>query len=344
MMSREHPDLLLTTSPFVKDPADASWIMWQVNFALMPIAAAAFWYFGLAALLVMTAGILGAMSMEFAVLKMASGFPGKILDGSALLTGLLLALTLPPGIPLWMAFVGGAVSIGLGKAVFGGVGSNMFNPALVGRAFLQAAFPVAMTSWPAVSSADRFVSASSSLFAFPFMTPTVDGISSATPLSARFFDGVSAPLQDLLIGNTSGSLGETAGLLILVCGAYLAIRRVFNWRIPLAIFGSVILLTSILYQIDPEIYPGAGFHLFAGGMMLGAVFMATDPVTSPLTQKGCWIFGAGIGVMAVVIRQWGGLPEGVMYAVLLMNAMTPLIDRFTQARTFGSTRSERFTR
>jgi len=282
--------------------------------------------------------------MEFAVLKMASGFPGKILDGSALLTGLLLALTLPPGIPLWMAFVGGAVSIGLGKAVFGGVGSNMFNPALVGRAFLQAAFPVAMTSWPAVSSADRFVSASSSLFAFPFMTPTVDGISSATPLSARFFDGVSAPLQDLLIGNTSGSLGETAGLLILVCGAYLAIRRVFNWRIPLAIFGSVILLTSILYQIDPEIYPSAGFHLFAGGMMLGAVFMATDPVTSPLTQKGCWIFGAGIGVMAVVIRQWGGLPEGVMYAVLLMNAMTPLIDRFTQARTFGSTRSERFTR
>jgi len=344
MSSAPHPDLLLTTSPFVKDPTDTRWIMWQVNLALFPVAAAAIWFYGLAGLLIMVASCAGAMAMEWLALNRSANMPGGLGDGSAFLTGLLLALTLPPGIPLWMAFAGGAISIGLGKAVFGGIGGNMFNPALVGRAFLQAAFPVAMTTWGPVSGANRFFSAPEALFALPMMSPEVDGMSMATPLSNWYFDGLAADFSSLIFGSTTGSLGEAAGLIILVCGLYLAVRNVINWRIPAAMIFSIAALGFLLNQIDPAVYPRPEFHLFAGGFMLGAFFMATDPVTSPLTQKGCWIFGVGAGIMILVIRQFGGLPEGVMYAILLMNAATPLIDRMTQARTFGSERAERFTR
>jgi len=344
MTIKPHPDLLLTTSPFVKDAQDTHWIMWQVNYALVPIVLAAIWFYGLSAILVLAAGVLGAAVMEWLVLWKSANAPGSLKDGSAILTGLLLALTLPPGIPLWMAFAGGAISIGLGKAVFGGIGGNMFNPALVGRAFLQAAFPVSMTTWPVVSAADRFTSIPSTLFTPPMLSPHLDGVSSATPLAKFYFDGAEAGFKDLLMGSTTGSLGETAGALILICGLYLALRNVLNWRIPVSIFVTVAVLAAALHAIDPVGYPTAQFHLFSGGLMLGAVFMATDPVTSPLTQKGVWIFGFGVGVMVVIIRQFGGLPEGVMYAILLMNAATPLIDRMTQARTFGTERAERFTR
>lgn len=344
MMDRAHPDLLLTTSPFIKDPTDTRWIMWQVNLALVPVTFAAMWYYGLASILILATSILGAVSTEAFLKRRIHNLPGGLSDGSAVLTGWLIGLTLPPSVPLWIAFIGGVISIGLGKAIFGGIGGNMFNPALVGRAFLQAAFPVAMTTWPAVESADRFTSAPASLFAPPFLSPAVDGISSATPLARMAFDQVQTPNLDLLMGTTTGSLGEAAAGLILLAGIYLAARRVLNWRIPVSILTSAFMFGGILYLVDPATYPSPEFHLFAGGLMLGAVFMATDPVTSPLTQKGCWIFGVGIGVLVVLIRQFGGLPEGVMYAILFMNAATPLIDRLTQARTFGSEKPERFTR
>ena len=248
------------------------------------------------------------------------------------------------GNPLWMAFAGGAISIGLGKAIFGGIGGNVFNPALVGRAFLQAAFPVALTTWPAVSQANRFTSIPGALLAPPMMKAPVDAVSSATPLASFYFDGITAGIDALLLGSTTGSLGEAAGLVILLSGLYLAARRILNWRIPVSILATVVILASVMHAIDPVVFPDAGFHVFAGGLLFGAVFMATDPVTSPLTQKGCWVFGFGIGVLVVVIRQFGGLPEGVMYAILFMNAATPLIDRLTQARTYGSEKPERFTR
>lgn len=344
MMQQAHPDLLLTTSPFIKDPTDTRWIMWQVNLALVPVTFAALWYYGLATLLILTASILGALGTEAFLKRKIRHLPGGLYDGSALLTGWLLGLTLPPSIPLWIAFAGGVISIGLGKAIFGGIGGNMFNPALVGRAFLQAAFPVALTTWPAVSQADRFTSAPATLFAPPFLSPAVDGVSSATPLARMAFEQFQTPNVELLTGATTGSLGEASAGIILLMGIYLAARRVLNWRIPVSILGSAAAFSGILYLVDPSVYPSPEFHLFAGGLMLGAVFMATDPVTSPLTQKGCWIFGIGIGVLVVLIRQFGGLPEGVMYAILFMNAATPLIDRLTQARTFGAERAERFTR
>ena len=343
MTDSSNPELILTSSPFVKDTADTKWIMWQVNLALIPVIISAAWFYGIAAVLIMGSSIAGSVISEYVALRKSDTHTG-ITDGSAVLTGVLLGLTLPPGIPLWMAFVGGAVAITLGKVIFGGLGANMFNPALVGRAFLQAAFPVALTTWAPVSSPDRFQSISSSLLAPPFISPTLDGVSAATPLASKFFDGQDTALMSLMDGSTSGSLGESAGLVILACGVYLAIRRVINPRVSIAMLGTVAAMTAILFALSPDVYPSPGFHLFSGGLFLGAVFMATDPVTSPLTHKGCWIFGIGIGILVVIIRQFGGLPEGVMYAILFMNACVPLINRLSQPRTFGSSKRVYFTR
>jgi len=333
-MSVTTPNLLLTTSPFLKQREDTSWIMWQVNYSMIPVVLAAVYYFGIQALLVTAASVAGALLPEWLVAR--STKKRLIQDGSAVITGVLLALTLPPSVPLWMAFTGGLIAITLGKLIFGGIGYSLFNPALVGRAFLQAAFPVAMTTWIPNASLRAFFSVSSSTFAWPFARPSIDTITQATPLSEMKFGGIEAGLGDLLLGSTSGSLGETAAVLILLCGAYLAFRHVLNWRIPVSIFLTVVAFSGALYLIDATAYASPQFHLFSGGLILGAVFMATDPVTSPNSQRGCWIFGIGIGVLVILIRTFGGLPEGVMYAILLMNALTPLINRVTQPRIYGA--------
>ncbi|HZD04225.1 MAG TPA: RnfABCDGE type electron transport complex subunit D, partial [Longimicrobiales bacterium] len=260
-------------------------------------------------------------------------------DGSAVITGLLLGLTLPPGLPLWMAFVGGAFAIGFGKLIFGGLGQNVFNPALLGRAFLQAAFPEALTTWSAVGGSWWQLRGDN--FALPLMIPRVDAVTGATPLGLMKFDGQGTPVTDLFMGHVSGSLGETSALLILLGGAWLAYKNYLNWRIPVSVFLVVGALSSVLHAFDPARFPGAPFMLFSGGLMLGAVFMATDMVTSPVSNRGAWLFGAGIGSLVVVIRIWGGLPEGVMYSILLMNALVPFIDRATQPRVFGTGRAGR---
>ncbi|MDX1661184.1 MAG: RnfABCDGE type electron transport complex subunit D [Gemmatimonadota bacterium] len=322
----------LTASPHLKRPVSTRRIMWTVTATLAPATLAAAWFFGLGALLVVGASILGAVVTERAM----GG--ATLLDGSAVLTGLLLGLTLPAGFPLWMAFVGGFAAIAFGKLIFGGLGQNVFNPALLGRAFLQASFPVAITTWPEVGRAAPAIRGD--LFAFPFTTPEVpDAVTAATPLGAMKFEGVATDVLPLLLGHTGGSLGETSALLLLAGGAYLAAKRYLDWRIPVAIFATVGLLSWGLAGIDAS-YPGPGFMLFSGGLVLGAVYMATDPVTSPVTPRGAWIFGAGIGVLVVLIRLWGGLPEGVMYAILLMNALVPFIGRATQPRVFGTVPEE----
>lgn len=336
--SPQQPQLLLTTSPFLKHPQDTKWIMWQVNFSLVPVVLAAVYFFGLGALLILGAATAGAVLPEW-LLSRSQG-KNTVRDGSAVITGLLLGLTLPPTLPLWIAFVGGAIAILLGKLLFGGLGRTIFNPALVGRAFLQAAFPAAMTTWMIQGSG--FFTMHAAAFTLPFLRPDVDAISAATPLAQMKFDGQMTELPALLLGSTAGSLGETSGLLIVLAGVYLAVRRVINWRIPVSIFATVFALAAVLHWVDPAAYPPPLFHLFAGGLMLGAVFMATDPVTSPLTQRGAWLFGIGIGVLVVVIRQFGGLPEGVMYSILLMNAAVPLINRATQPRTFGTPKPDRW--
>lgn len=322
------PRLIVTASPHLKPRDSTPRIMWNVVGSLVPVIGASAWFFGVSALLVITAATVGAVAAE-----RTFGRGGTLGDGSAAITGLLLGLTLPAGMPLWMVFVGGAFAIGFGKAVWGGLGQNVFNPALVGRAFLQAAFPVAITTWP--TEGGPFFQLKGDLFDFPFAHPTVNAVTSATPLGLLKFQGKSTALMPLILGNTGGSVGETAALVILACGAYLALRNYLNWRIPVSILATVAVLSAVLHDVDAKL-PGALFMLFSGGLMLGAVFMATDMVTSPVTNGGRWVFGMGIGILVVVIRVWGGLPEGVMYAILFMNALVPFINRATQPRVFGT--------
>lgn len=325
--------LLITASPHLAGPDSTPRIMWSVVATLAPVVAAAAYFFGPGALLVVLAASGGAVLTEAALAKR-----GTLADGSATLTGLLVGLTLPAGLPLWMAFVGGAFAIGFGKLIFGGLGQNIFNPALLGRAFLQAAFPVAMTTWPATGG--PWWQLRGDILALPLMSASAaDVVSGATPLGRMKFEGAATPVWDMLVGQTGGSLGETAGLLILICGGYLALRRYLNWRIPVSIFVTVAGLGAVLHAADAARFAGPVFMLFSGGLMLGAVYMATDPVTSPVTNGGCWLFGFGIGLLVVVIRVWGGLAEGVMYAILLMNALVPFINRATRPRLFGIARA-----
>ncbi|NEX21630.1 RnfABCDGE type electron transport complex subunit D [Thiorhodococcus mannitoliphagus] len=308
--------------------------MRDVLIALAPATLAGIWMFGLGALLVLLASIAGAMLTEWTFLP-EDKRRDQLANGSALVTGLLLGLTLPPALPLWMAFLGGTVSIGLGKIIWGGLGYNLFNPALVGRAFLLAAFPVAMTTWSAQTGSTDFFQVAASNLAAPLMHLDYDGVTSATPLGLMKFQQQSTALWDLVIGKTSGCIGETSGLLLILGGLYLAFRRDLDWRIPVSILITVAAFASLLFLIDPDRYPGPLFSVFSGGLLIGAFYMASDPVTSPLTPKGAWIFGIGIGLLVMLIRVFGGFPEGVMYAILLMNAATPLIDRYTQPRVFG---------
>jgi electron transport complex protein RnfD len=324
--------LLVTASPHLAGTHSTPRIMWTVVASLVPVIGAATWFFGPSAILVIAAATAGTMLTE-----RVFGRPGSLRDGSGMITGLLLGLTLPPGLPMWMAFVGGMFGIGFGKMIFGGLGQNVFNPALLGRAFLQAAFPVALTTWPAQTAS--WWSLRGDNLAPPFLSARApDVVTGATPLGLMKFEHQGTPLWDLMLGTTGGSLGETAGLLITVCGLYLAARNYLNWRIPASVLLSAAVFAGVLHLLDPGRYPDALFTLFSGGLMLGAWYMATDMVTSPVTNKGAWVFGGGIGLLVVVIRIWGGLAEGVMYAILLMNALVPFINRATQPRLFGTGR------
>ncbi len=294
--------LLVTPNPHIKDSTSVEEIMWTVVYALIPAVLAATYFFGFRALLVVAVSVIGAVLTEYTFLKIRNK-EIVINDGSAVLTGLLLALTLPPSIPLWTAFLGSVVGIGLGKQVFGGLGYNVFNPALIGRAFLTASYPVLMTTW------------------------TVDGTSTATPLS-QISGGELVRVWNLFIGNTGGSLGETSALALLLGAAYLIYKGYINWRIPTGMISTVIIVT-FLAGANPVV------HLFAGSLILGAFYMATDMVTSPVTKKARWVFGIGAGLLVAIIRLWGGYPEGVMYSILFMNTTVPLLDRYLKPKTLG---------
>jgi electron transport complex protein RnfD len=308
--------------------------MFNVVLAMLPLCVYAVYAFGLGALLVLLTAVLSCALAEHVLCRL-SGRVSTVGDWSAVVTGLLYGLVLPPALPLWMVVVGGFIAIGFGKFLFGGLGYNAFNPALVGRAVLQAAFPAAMTSWPDLAH-NRFGSLPASTLALPFTKPQYDGISGATPLSDWKFNHVAAETTDLLLGSTSGSTGETCALLILIGGIYLIARNMMSWRIPLAILATVALFSGLLHLLDPTRYASPGFMLFSGGLMLGAVFMATDMVASPMTHVGCVLYGVLIGLLVVLIRVWGGMPEGVMYAILIGNAASPHIDKWIQPKVYGS--------
>jgi electron transport complex protein RnfD len=242
-----------------------------------------------------------------------------IRDGSAAITGLLLALTLPPDLPIFHGILGTIFGIIIGKHIYGGLGYNIFNPALLGRAFLQASFPVAMTTWTFPST----------------YTGAVDGVTAATPLGHFKFEKVSTEYMDLFLGSVGGSIGETSALAVLIGGIFLLVMKYADWRIPASFIGSVFVFGGLFWMMNPEQYPDPIFQVLSGGLMLGAFFMATDMVTSPITPLGSWIFGIFAGLILVVIRLFGGLPEGVMFTILLMNGFTPLINRYTRPKYLG---------
>jgi electron transport complex protein RnfD len=330
--------LHISTSPHITKGVSTSDIMRNVVWALVPVSVFAVYSFGWAAFLVLITAVFSSVLTEHLLCRWSKQ-ESTISDWSAVITGLLLGLTLPPNFPLWMTFFGGVIAIALGKFVFGGLGYNVFNPALVGRAVLQAAFPVAITTWYPAFMPNRFTMVPGSVFTFPFLEPQYDGISGATPLAAFKFDQVTTGTMELALGQISGSTGETCAALIILGGLYLIARGMMNWRIPVAILATVYVLSGLFHSIDSQAYPTPMFMLFSGGLMLGAVFMATDMVASPLTPIGVWVYGAIIGLIVVVIRLWGGLPEGVMYAILLANALSPHIDNMIRPRVYGTGKS-----
>ena len=312
----ETTTLILSTSPHIKGRETVPKIMLSVVITLVPAIAYSIYQFGLYTLALYVVSVVTCLAAEYLVVRLRKR-PFTLTDYSALLTGILLVMVLPPRFPIYGVILGAVVAIVIGKQIFGGLGYNIFNPALIGRAFLAATYPVYISSYIAPKLGANAVSA-------------------ATPLASMKFDGVVTPLKPLFFGMTGGSIGETSAFLLIVGSLYLIAKKYVKWRIPASIFLTVFVLGEIFHLINPDQYPSGFFHLCAGGLMIGGLYMATDMVTSPLTKRGCVIFGAGIGVLVIIIRIFGGLPEGVMYAILFMNALVPLINRATKPRIFGT--------
>lgn len=329
--------LEIRTSPHLLGGWSVPRIMFNVAAALAPAALFAVWAFGVAAATVLLTATLSCLAAEHLACR-AAGRPTTIGDGSAAVTGLLLGLSLPPSLPLWMAAFGGSVAILVGKLLFGGLGRNPFNPALVARAILQATFPVPMTTWLAPFAADRFSALPGSLLAPPFLQPTADAATAATPLALWKFERVATATGDLAFGRIGGSAGETGAILLLAGAAYLVARNLMSWRIPLAILATVAAASGALHLADPARHASPAFMLLSGGLLLGALFMATDTVTAPVSRAGGWVYGVLIGVLIVVIRSWAGMAEGVMYAILIGNAVAPHLDVLLAPRVFGTRR------
>lgn len=336
----------LRAAPHQHSGRDVPMIMRNVVYSMLPICAFSVWQYGLssgALILVVTLSCLAAER----IVNRLSGSVNTLSDWSAVITGMLTALTLPPAFPLWMGAIAGFAAIWLGKSLFGGLGQNPFNPALVGRAFVQAAFPTAISTWAPAYAPHRFAEFIPSSLAAPFMSPPdishwaklqgLDAFTGATPLARWKFENFSASSLDFLTGQVTASAGETSAVLILVCGLYLAARKFLDWRIPVSVLGSAVLIAWVFHLAVPARYPEPSFVLLSGGLMLGAWFMATDMATSPVTPRGVWLYGALIGLLTVMIRYFGGLTEGVMYAILIANAAGPLLDQFSQPRIFGDT-------
>ncbi len=319
--------LFVSPSPHVVGDQSSHRIMRDVIIALIPALAISTIYFGYMSLVVSAVAIASSIFFEYTIRRFMFGEKSIGGDLSPVVTGLLLAFNLPSSIPLWIVVIGSLVSIGIAKMTFGGLGKNPFNPALVGRVFLLIAYPVQMTTFPAVSEG-------------------VDIFSGATPLTAM--KGAAAPsellssvnFQDMMLGAIPGSLGEVASLMLILGGLYLLVRRVITWHIPVAVLVSMALVAALVALCGGtavvESLRFSAFHLLAGGALLGAIFMATDYTTSPMTKSGMVIFGVGIGVLTMIIRLWGAYPEGMSFAILIMNSCVPLINKYVKPKRFGA--------
>lgn len=311
--------LIVSPSPHVHSGDTIQKNMYNVLIALIPAFLVALYVFRQDALIITACSVLFCVGFEYLIVKYILKKTPSVSDGSAIITGVLLAFNVPSDLPVWILALGCLFAIGVVKLSFGGLGNNIFNPAIAGRIFLLISFPAQMTTWPAAAT----VSAP-------------DAISSATVLGTLKLTPEALPsLQAMFLGTEGGSLGEMSTLALLLGLAYLLWKKTITWHIPVSILATVALFTGILYVFNPVTLYNPLIHLFSGGLMLGAVFMATDYVTSPMTKQGMLIYGTGIGVVTVAIRLWGAYPEGVSFAILLMNALTPLINTYTTPKRFG---------
>ena len=323
--------LNISPSPHTHGKETTRKLMFGVVIALMPALAASVLYFGIGAVIVTATSIISCILFEFLIQKYVLKKPISITDGSALVTGLLLAFNLPSNIPVFIIILGSLVAIGIAKMTFGGLGNNPFNPALVGRVFMLISFPVQMTSWPVPAG---------------LSTGYTDAITGATPLAiikeglkngesiSQLIEKVPTTMQ-MFLGKIGGSIGEVAALALLIGFAYMLIRKIITWHIPVSVIGSMAIFTTILWLVNPGKNADPMFHILAGGVLLGAIFMATDYVTSPMNPKSMLIYGCGIGILTVIIRVWGAYPEGVSFAILIMNAFVPLMNKYIKSKRFG---------
>ena len=328
-------ELTVSPAPHIHGRLSASQCMYSVIIALLPAFAVSLYFFGVGALIVTLTSILSCIVVEYLIQKFLLKEKPTIGDGSAILTGLLLGFNLPSNLPIWIVIIGSLVAIGITKMAFGGLGNNLFNPALAGRVFLLISFPTYMTQWPLpVSSRWSYT----------------DAETGATLLSKLKEEGSQwigqVNISDLWIGNQGGSLGEVGAIALLIGFAFLLYRRIISWHIPVSILATVFVFSFALglgEELSPTQPTGAWQHAFdfaliqllSGGLLLGAIYMATDYVTSPMTSRGMVIYGIGIGLLTVIIRQWGGYPEGVSFAILIMNAFTPLINNYIKPKRYG---------
>ena len=324
--------LIVSLSPHAHGTDSVEKNMYGVIIALMPALLVSFAYFGLGSVVVCLCSVAACMFFEWAITKYMLKTSPTLTDGSAILTGLLLGMNLPSNFPLWMIILGALFAIGVGKMSFGGLGQNPFNPALVGRCFLLVSFPAAMTSWPVTGQLGAYT----------------DATTGATPLSlmktaiktgdASVLDQLPGSL-DMLLGNVgnglgAGTIGEVCALALVVGLCYMLWKRIITWHIPVSIIATVFVFSGLLHLGSP-VYANPVQTILSGGLMLGAIFMATDYVTSPMTPKGQLIYGVAIGLLTVVIRNWGSYPEGMSFAILIMNAFTPLINTYVKPQRFG---------
>ncbi|GAB4326058.1 MAG: RnfABCDGE type electron transport complex subunit D [Bacteroidales bacterium] len=326
-------DLLISGSPHVHTSNPVKKIMYGVIYAMMPALLVSIWFFGLDAVRVILLSVAACLLVEFIIQKYLLKTEPTIWDGSAIITGILLAFNVPSNLPWWIIVIGAIVAIGIGKMSFGGLGKNVFNPALVGRVFLLISFPVQMTSWPVPKPL--------------FGKAITDAVTGPTPLgimkeglgAGKTVQEIMPEIPDyvthLMTGFQGGSLGEVSAIALILGAVYMLARKIITWHIPAAYLGSVIIFSGILWLVDPQHFVDPLFHLVTGGLMLGVFFMATDMVSSPISPRGQLVFGAGAGILTILIRVFGAYPEGVSFAILIMNAFVPLIDRAFKPVRFG---------
>lgn len=328
--------LSVSGSPHIHNGDSVKKVMWSVVIALMPALLVSTFYFGLPVLLITATSVASCILFEYLIQRFLLKGECTIGDGSAIITGLLLAFNVPANLPLWIVILGALVAIGIGKMAFGGLGKNLFNPAIVARIFLLISFPVQMTTWPKAQPIWKFSQLADAVTGPTPLGLLKEGVKAGQPVESIMHNVDMPSYIDMLVGQMGGSFGEISAIAILIGAIFLLCKKVISWHIPVAFIGSAFIFSGIFFLIDPTIYANPCFHVLSGGLMLGACFMATDMVTSPTTPAGMLVFGAGCGILTIIIRMFGAYPEGVSFAILIMNALVPLINKAFKPKLFGA--------